>query len=108
MRDLPRAMTRHAVDRLYQVNPTGYKWEYRPGVEFSNHFPVDGPRVEHFTRRYDQHMEIDYLICPCDEEIEAGTTLGDDNERAAEHVNTKHADVFEARKARARKARVKR
>jgi hypothetical protein len=103
MTDLPRAMIRYAVDRLYTSNPTGHRWEYVPGAEFSNYFPIDGPRVEHFTTRFDQHDDVYYLVCPCDAEIEAGLTLGDDNERAAEHVNTKHAGVFEARKARVKR-----
>jgi hypothetical protein len=81
------------IETLYM--PTGHgghRYELRPREEIRDFYPIDGPKIEHFTTGMSEVSGPyeDELYCPCGAVLPRGATLGDDIAFARDHLAKEH------------------
>jgi hypothetical protein len=68
-----------------------FKRPYVP-IEMQTHFPINGPKPEHFTlTASDYDVGDDMIVCPCGDEIGRESTLGGMLKQARKHIKEKHS-----------------
>lgn len=91
--------------KLMQRNRLGHWWPWE-AVAFCDHFPIDGPKIEHFSfSASDYDRGDDQIVCPCGAELDrwfdSGGGLGELGvaiEVARAHLAEAHGELMQARR----------